>query len=492
MSKPGSEKFPWKFNEDFDIVAELGRGGMGTVYKAIQLSLNREVALKVLEPTGPESEESRKRFDSEAQSMKKLDHQNIVQVFDYGHEGPNSFIAMTYVQGTTLSEMLRRRKRLDLDETILIVRQVARGLLYAHKRGIIHRDIKPSNILISPDNNVRITDFGISHAQGSERLTSTGTAMGTPEYMSPEQCQGDNVTAQSDLYSLGIIFYEMLCGEPPFTGSKPLDIAYKQVHNQPEPPTNLRADIPAEIERIIVRCLQKNRADRFPGATEFLEEIDRVLDAKQAAKSHKAPTRKLPSMIGRKSPQDFLMPMAFGLIAILTILQVALVLLQRKENNGVGLLTEFELSAPSEQRALETDSPHGYPLQNLVDGDLKTAWLISAADLSKNPVLVIRFPHPTLVTSIGFAVGYQKVKDDPLQDRFAMFQKPQDLNVRTVEGNMQKLSLENIHGVQYPPIRPVETTELRLEFKGNVPATSPDADLAISELRLVGLSFPDK
>jgi len=469
---------------------------MGTVYKAIQKSLNREVALKVLDPMiGPESEEARKRFNLEAQSMKKLDHQNLVQVFDFGHEGNQSYIAMTYVPGQTLADILKKRKRLDIAEALLIIKMVARGLLYAHAKGVVHRDIKPSNIMLSPDNTAKVMDFGISHNQGSERITSTGTAMGTPEYMSPEQCKGEEVTLQSDIYSLGIVFYEMLCGDPPFTGVKAIDIAYKQVHSLPEPPSHYCSQVSPALDGLILKCLSKNRSERFSSIAHFLEELDRVTTVESApngnGKGNKSPTRKLPSIIDRKDPQSWLLPLAFGLIAILIILQALLILMQQKDTNS-GLLHDFELSGAWEQRALESDHPKGYPLNNLVDNDLQTAWLLPSADISQNPVLVIHFAKPVLILNLGLAIGYQKSKDDNLQDRFTMFQKPQTIMVRSLEGSVQKISLQNIKGVQYPSFVPVETQELRVELREQYPGATSDADLAIAELRVVGSEIPEK
>jgi serine/threonine protein kinase len=220
---PNENEFPRKFNEEFDIVGILGRGGMGYVYKAVQKKLNREVALKVLDITG--DEESARRFQMEAEAMKELDHHNLVKVFDFGRRGQQLFIAMTYVKGTTLSALLRQRRYLEFDEAVLIGKQIAGGLLYAHEKGIVHRDIKPSNIMLTTsDDRAYIIDFGISHILDSERLTKTGSAMGTPEYMSPEQCQGGSITRQTDIYSLGVILYEMTCGDPPFTGKNYMDI----------------------------------------------------------------------------------------------------------------------------------------------------------------------------------------------------------------------------------------------------------------------------
>jgi len=162
-----------------------------------------------------------------------------------------------------------------------------------------------------------------------------------------------------------------------------------------------------------------------------------------------------------------------------------LVLLQQKDK-GVQVLTQYEISAAWEQRALEKDCPKGYPLGNLSDDNLETAWLLPANDIVQNPVIVIRFPKPTLVLNIGLAIGYQKSRDDELQDRFTMFQKPQSLNLRTTEGLVQRIQLQNVKGMQYPDIHPIETTELRLELRDLIAGSTQGTDLAISELRIVG------
>jgi serine/threonine protein kinase len=408
------------------------------------------------------------------------------------------YIAMTYAKGLTLSDLLRKHRQLDVEEATLIIKQVARGLLYAHSKGVIHRDIKPSNIIVSPDNRVYITDFGISlsHNDESKRLTSTGTAMGTPEYMSPEQCQGDEITQQSDIYSLGIILYEMLCGDPPFIGTKPLEIAYKQVHSLPESPRIIRPEIPVPMENLILKCLRKNRSERFQGAAQFLEELDRVLQSSQPdqppVSAPKSPTRKLGSIISRRDAQTWLVPLAFGLIALLTLLQVLLVLVQREEQAGAQILKNFELSAPWEQLPLETDSPNGYSLANLLDNELQTAWLLPASDIQKNPILVVHFDKPTLVLELGVAIGYQKSRDDALQDRFSMFQKPSTLIIKSVEGSAQKIHLQNVKGMQYTDFLPVETTELRIEMRDIIPGNTANIDLALSELRLIGMPLPEK
>ena len=232
------QSFPRPFNENYELLGTLGKGGMGYVYKALDKKLKREVAFKILDSTS--DGEAIKRFYLEAQAMKELDHQNIVHVFDFGQQDKQLFISMTYVQGISLAEILQNKSKLSFEAIEVIIKQIARGLLYAHSKGIVHRDVKPSNIMLTRDNRVYIMDFGISYIQEmeKERLTRTGMTMGTPEYMSPEQCHGDEVTLQSDIYSMGVILYEMTCGRLPFEGSRPVEIALKHVWNRPPPPNS--------------------------------------------------------------------------------------------------------------------------------------------------------------------------------------------------------------------------------------------------------------
>ena len=275
-----SNIFPRPFNQNYDLIDTLGRGGMGYVYKALDKRLGREVALKVLDSSS--DEEAIQRFYLEAQAMKELDHQNIVQIFDFGKQDKQLFIAMTYVKGVSLADILQKQSMLPFSSIEVIIKQIARGLLYAHNRGIVHRDVKPSNIMITHDNRVYIMDFGISYIQEMEkqRLTKTGMTMGTPEYMSPEQCHGEEVTLQSDIYSMGIILFEMTCGRLPFNGNRPIEIAIQHVQNQPPDPRQFRPDMPKGLAELILKCLKKKLNERFHDMQEFLDTCDAVFPQK--------------------------------------------------------------------------------------------------------------------------------------------------------------------------------------------------------------------
>ena len=489
--------FPYPFNESYDLLGTLGKGGMGYVYKALDKKLKREVAFKILDSTS--DEEAIKRFYLEAQAMKELDHQNIVHVFDFGQQGKQLFIAMTYVQGISLAEILQNKSKLSFEAIEVIIKQIARGLLYAHSKGIVHRDVKPSNIMLTRDNRVYIMDFGISYIQEmeKERLTRTGMTMGTPEYMSPEQCHGDEVTLQSDIYSMGVILYEMTCGRLPFEGSRPVEIALKHVQEPPPPPELFREDIPEGLSELILKCLKKKLNERFHDMQEFLDECDQVFPQHDTPHQNSTLGRKtgshrsVPSIaeaakrFGSNLTPHKLMLVAFSVLFPLIVILLMLLMFTHKPQNMLHEIEWNEVIANYETRAIEPEMKKGYPIENLTDGDLTTAWLNKMPLKPLNPVLAMYFDQNTLITNIGIAVGYQKSVDDAFGDRFRIFKKPHTLTIETKDGFKQRVKLENIRGMQYPNIQAVETTELRFYLEDVHEADNDD--YAISEIRLLGM-----
>ena len=270
-----SKKIPEQIGK-YRILGTLGRGGMGDVYKAMQEPLCRTVALKVLPEEYSRNEDFLRRFNAEAKAISQLEHQNIVGIYDYGVEENLRYIAMRYIEGINLAEQIDKEKTLSIDMTLDYARQICRALKYAHERDIVHRDIKPQNILIQNDGKLFVTDFGIAKMYEQTGFTKTGVVVGTPEYMSPEQAEGIKLNGQTDLYSLGIVMYEMLTGVPPFTGENPLSIAYKHVNLPPPPVMDKRKDIPKRLELLILKALKKDRNFRYKTADEFLEDLDRV------------------------------------------------------------------------------------------------------------------------------------------------------------------------------------------------------------------------
>ncbi len=265
----------------YKIIGKLGKGGMGDIYKAVQEPLNRVVALKVLAPQLSRDEEFSKRFEIEAKAISLLQHQNIVSIYEYGEEDGYRFFAMQYVDGTDLGRHIATHKVMTVEEIIDTAKQICRGLRYAHSHNIIHRDIKPQNVLLDKKGNVRLSDFGIAKIYSGTNITMIGSAVGTPEYMSPEQAQGKKLDAQTDIYSLGIVIYEMLTRKPPFMANNSMAVAYKQVHDNPVPPSLKRKDTPKRLELIVLKALKKDKRERYASVEELLDHLDSVETSEQ-------------------------------------------------------------------------------------------------------------------------------------------------------------------------------------------------------------------
>jgi serine/threonine-protein kinase len=273
-----ADRSPWvpETLGNYQILEQLGQGGMGEIYKAIQQPLNRIVALKILAPQMGRSQESSLRFQSEAKAISLLEHQNIVSIYEYGEEHGLQYFAMLFVEGEDLGKRIADKRPMSLPQIIDISKQICRGLLYAHKHDVIHRDIKPQNVLIDRNNLCRLSDFGIAKIYQQADITLTGMAVGTPEYMSPEQAEGKALDARTDIYSLGVVMYEMLTRIPPFSGNNPVAIAYKQVHELPTPPSAYRRDTPKRLELIILKALKKSRDERYRNVEAMLHDLDTV------------------------------------------------------------------------------------------------------------------------------------------------------------------------------------------------------------------------
>ncbi|MGH9134338.1 MAG: Stk1 family PASTA domain-containing Ser/Thr kinase [Ilumatobacteraceae bacterium] len=271
-------------NDRYEIHKRIGRGGMADVFLARDLLLDRQVAIKVLFPEFAIDPNFVERFRREAQAAANLSHPNIVNVYDWGKYSGTYFIAMEYVQGRTLAEILRSNRQLTAKQAAEIASEVAAALGFAHEAGLAHRDIKPANILIGSNGQVKVADFGIARAMNApteSNLTQAGAVMGTASYFSPEQAQGAQPDPRSDLYSLGIVMYEMVAGRPPFTGENPVSIAYKQVHDPPQPLNQIVADIPRPFEAIVAKLLAKDPKLRYPSAHALRDDLRRFRNGEQ-------------------------------------------------------------------------------------------------------------------------------------------------------------------------------------------------------------------
>jgi serine/threonine-protein kinase len=265
-------------NDRYEIHKRIGRGGMADVFSARDLLLDRQVAVKVLFPEFATDSNFVERFRREAQSAASLSHPNIVNVYDWGKYEGTYFIVMEEVQGRTLADILATNKQLTPKQAAEIASEVAAALGFAHDNHVAHRDIKPANILIGTNGQVKVADFGIARALNApteSNLTQVGSVMGTATYFSPEQAQGAQPDPRSDLYSLGIVMYEMVAGKPPFTGENPVSIAYKQVHDAPQPLVQIVADVPRSFEAIVAKLLAKDPKLRYPSATALRDDLRR-------------------------------------------------------------------------------------------------------------------------------------------------------------------------------------------------------------------------
>jgi serine/threonine protein kinase/predicted Zn-dependent protease/predicted CopG family antitoxin len=264
------------FANRYEIIEELGKGGMGKVYRVEDKKIKEEVALKLIKPEIASDKKTLERFSNELKMARKIAHRNVCRMYDLGEEKGTHYITMEYVPGEDLKRLIRKVGQFGAGKTVSIAKQVCEGLAEAHRLGVVHRDLKPQNIMVDEEGNARIMDFGIARSLKAKGITGAGVMIGTPEYMSPEQAEVKEVDQRSDIYSLGVILYEMVTGRVPFEGETPLGIAMKHKSEMPKDPKELNAQIPDGLNNVILRCLEKDKEQRYQSAGEVRSELANI------------------------------------------------------------------------------------------------------------------------------------------------------------------------------------------------------------------------
>ncbi len=260
----------------YQIIEELGKGGMGRVYKVMDEKIKETVALKVLKPEIASDKDTIQRFSNELKMARKIAHKNVCRMYHLSEEKGAHYITMEYIRGEDLKSMIRMMGQLSAGQAVSVAKQVCEGLSEAHRLGVLHRDMKPHNIMMDRDGTARIMDFGIARSLKTKGITGSGVMIGTPEYMSPEQAEAKELDRRSDIYSLGVVLYEMVTGRVPFEGDTPLSVAMKHKSETPANPQKLNAQIPEDLSNVILKCLEKEKDKRYQDAGELLSELNRI------------------------------------------------------------------------------------------------------------------------------------------------------------------------------------------------------------------------
>ncbi len=314
----------------YQVIEELGKGGMGRVYRVLDKKLNEEVALKLIKPEIAADKETIRRFTNELKLARKIAHRNVGKMYELMEDGGTHFITMEYIPGQDLKGLIRQTGQLTVGKAISIAKQVGEGLSEAHRLGIVHRDLKPGNILIDKDGNARIMDFGIARSLSGKGITGAGMMIGTPEYMSPEQVEGKEVDQRSDIYSLGIILYEMITGRVPFEGDTPLSVAVKHKTETPREPKSLNAQIPDELNLMILKCMKKEKEDRYQNAEELLSELDKIEE--EIPTTEKVRAKKMTAGEAAKRLNWKRVSLAAAVLLLLMIVVAGVYLLTKRES----------------------------------------------------------------------------------------------------------------------------------------------------------------
>jgi eukaryotic-like serine/threonine-protein kinase len=372
------------FADRYELTELVGTGGMSSVYKAHDTLLERNVALKILHDHYADDDEFVERFKREARMAAQLSHPNIVTVIDRGQAGGRQFIVFEYIDGENLKERLVRAGRLPVEEALELALEVAHGLAYAHQYGLVHRDVKPQNVLLNGDGRAKVTDFGIARSLDVEHgVTQTGTVLGTSNYIAPEQASGQRVDAQTDVYSLGVVLYELLAGDVPFPGENFVSVAMKHVNEPPPSLLDVRRDVPGRVAGAVDRALEKDPAQRFPSMDAFAAELTACLADARDADGSGAPTMVVPAAAAPaprpRRRRSWTWPLLIAGLALLAIGAVVAGLVAFRDHNSkpppVPVSTPIHLEAVGSYDPPPGDGEeHSADAPKAVDGDPATYW----------------------------------------------------------------------------------------------------------------------
>jgi len=475
----------------YQIVAPLGEGGMAAVYKAYQPSMERYVAVKVLPRHMSTSEEFVLRFRREAKLLAQLQHPHILPVFDYGEADGYPYIVMPFVQSGTLADLLRTRT-LSLSEIRRIILQIGKALSYAHMRGMIHRDIKPSNVLIDEDGNCLLTDFGLARmVEASTKITASDSVMGTPAYMSPEQGTGSHIDQRSDIYSLGIILYEMVTGRVPYTAETPVAVVFKHIQDPLPSARKINPVLPESVELALLKVLAKNPDDRYQTADDFVRAIQRAIPDDEAAEksiaqgsrtvtptwpplsAQSSSTSKVATSGKSKQPRFLLWAVTglgvLGIIAIATFLGIAL-LGDRLRQSPIATSAATEAIAP-------TDSPDPLPTS--------TVQTVSVPATEISPANIFQDDFVDQLTQ-----GWTWLGENPA--KWSLSKVPGSLQIMVADASFDGPALPPNILLREPPAGDFEiTTSLRFEPTTNFQAAGLVVFQEQGNVLLLGRAFCD-
>jgi tRNA A-37 threonylcarbamoyl transferase component Bud32 len=382
-------------NGRYRLEARIGAGGMSTVYRATDVTLERQVAIKLMNREVASDSDQLERFRREARAVAQLSHPHIVGVIDAGEDDGRPYIVLEYVEGETLKDRIRRNGRLPITESVAYAIEIARALGAAHARHIVHRDVKPQNVLIDPEGSAKVTDFGIARTLEEDGLTADGRVLGTTDYVSPEQALGRHVSGQSDLYSLGIVLYEMLTGEVPFKGENQVAVAMKHVREEIPDVQDKRPEVSAALAAVLETATAKRETDRYADDTELIADLEDVLGL-EAARAGSATgevttvLKTLPSRTQSRVPMRVRHPLIIvvSLLVVAAVIAGAIVFLAPRTHHGTGGLPQPAPKATPHRVSLCDTCAHDYNPDALsgpkdqhpnevglaVDGDRNTAW----------------------------------------------------------------------------------------------------------------------